>query len=203
MCMCIAGSRILLEKETEKGLKMKNARKVLVLLVVAALAFGGYRFFSIRQASHKAEDVLEIMYTLIPGLGVETGTSTGAGRDPMAALSINDIDIIGCIEVPSINLVAPVTAAGYEEKGFATYVSGSPVKSQLKIIGSREDVFRKLAKAQPGDKVAFTDIDGVRYTYRVITQFHLKDWDETDQDLLLCYRIDEQTVFVLGCSHEQ
>ena len=54
-----------------------------------------------------------------------------------------------------------------------------------------------------GDKVAFTDIDGVRYNYIVTTQFHLKDWDEADQDLMLCYKTDDNTQFVLGCKREQ
>lgn len=182
---------------------MKIARKVLALLVVAAVAFGGYRLLMIRQSSQEAEAVLKIMYTLIPDLGVDTGVSTGAGRDPMAALSINEIDIVGCIEIPSINLMAPVTAAGYEKEGFASFFSGSPVKGQLRLIGGRDDVFRKIAKAKPGDTVAFTDIDGVRYTYRVTTQFHLKNWDDADQDLMLCYRTDDQTQFVLGCRKEQ
>lgn len=182
---------------------MKNAKKVLALLLIAGLALGGYRLLTIRQASHEAEAVLETMYTLIPDLGVDTGISTGQGRDPLVALSINDIDIVGCIEAPSINLMAPVTAAGYNEEGFATYVSGSPVKGHLRLIGGRDDVFRKITKAKPGDTVAFTDIDGVRYTYRVTTQFHLKDWDEADQDLMLCYKSDDNTQFVLGCKREQ
>lgn len=182
---------------------MKNAKKVLALLLVAALALGGYRFLMIRQASQQAEAVLEKMYTLIPDLGVDTGTSTGQGRDPLAALSINDIDIVGCIEVPAIDLMAPVTAAGYAKEGFATYVSGSPVKGKMRIKGNRADVFSKIAKAAPGDKVSFTDIDGVRYNYSVTTQFHLKDWSEADNDLMLCYETDDDTSFVLGCTAER
>lgn len=182
---------------------MNNAKKVLVLLIAAVLAFGGYRLLTIQRASSEAEKVLESMYKLIPGLGVETEASTGRGRDPLAALSINEIDIVGCIEAPSIDLMAPVTAAGYEEEGFATYVSGSPVKGHLRLIGGRDDVFRKISKAKPGDTVAFTDIDGVRYRYRVTTQFHLKKWDEADHDLMLCYRTDDQTQFVLGCKSAQ
>ena len=34
-------------------------------------------------------------------------------------------------------------------------------------------------------------------------QFHLKDWDEADQDLMLCYPTDDNTQFVLGCKREQ
>ena len=182
---------------------MKIAKRVLALLIIAALAFGGYTILQIQQSMKHSGEVLEVMKTLVPNLGVDTGISTGQGRDPLAALSIDEIDIVGCIEAPSIDLMAPVTASGYEEEGFATIVSGSPVKGNLRIKGGRKDVFRKLAKAKPGDKVAFTDIDGVRYNYIVTTQFHLKDWDEADQDLMLCYKTDDNTQFVLGCKREQ
>lgn len=176
------------------------SRWIMAIVVVAVLAYAGYTFMQLRESAKHADEVLDTMKTLIPDLGVDTGESTGQGRDPLASIMIDEKDIVGCIEIPSIGLMAPVTAGGYEEEGFATIVSGSPVKGKLRIKGGRNDVFRKLAKAAPGDKVAFTDIDGVRYNYTVTTQFHLKDWDEADNDLMLCYESDEQTDFVLGCT---
>lgn len=178
----------------------QSIRIIAVLLIAAALAFAGYRVFELRQASHEADSVLKTMYELVPDLGVDNGVSTGHGRDPLAALSINDIDIVGCIEIPALDVMAPVTAAGYDSDGFITMVSGSPVKGKFRLMGNREDVFRDLTDAKPGDKVVFTDIDGVRYTYTVVTQFNLKNWDEADNDLMLCYDTDSQTQFVLGCT---
>lgn len=181
--------------------KSSIAKWIITLMVIALLGYGGYSFLQLETSMKHSEEVLNTMKSLIPNLGVDTGVSTGVGRDPLAALSIDEIDIVGCIEVPSIDLMAPVTAKGYEEEGFASVVSGSPVKGNLRIIGGRQDVFRKIAKAKPGDTVAFTDIDGVRYNYRVTTQYHLKDWDEADNnDLMLCYESDDQTDFVLGCT---
>lgn len=171
-----------------------------MLLITAALAFAGYRAFELRQASSEADAVLNKMYELIPDLGVDTGVSTGQGRDPLAALSINEIDIVGCIEIPALDIIVPVTAAGYDRDGFITQMSGSPVKGKFRLKGNREDVFRDLTEAKPGDNIVFTDIDGVRYSYKVVTQFHLKNWDEADNDLMLCYDTDSQTQFVLGCS---
>ena len=185
---------------SENNRKIPITRAVLVLLLVAALGFAGYRISQIKHAGQDAEAVLDVMYNLIPGLGVDTGVSTGRGRDPLAALSINEIDIVGCIEIPALNIMVPVTAQGYDRDGFITQVSGSPVKGKFRLKGNREDVFRDLTDAQPGDKVVFTDIDGVRYTYAVVTQFHLKNWDEADNDLMLCYDTDSQTQFVLGCT---
>jgi len=171
----------------------------IILLIIAVMGYGGYTYYHIMQSSKHAAEVLSRMELLIPNLGVDTGVSKGLGRDPLPVISIDQIDIAGCIEASSIDLKAPVTAEGYEEEGFATIAGGSPVKGKFKLTGGRDGVFRKLSKAKPGDLVAFTDVDGVRYNYRVLTQFHLKEWDEADQDLMLCYRTDDQTQFVLGC----
>ena len=175
----------------------------ILLLIIAAIGYGGYTYYQIQQSGKHASEVLNTMKNIIPNLGVDTGMSKGLGRDPLPVISIDQIDIAGCIEVPSINLMAPVTAEGYEEAGFATIDSGSPVKGNFKLTGGRDDVFRKLSKATPGDTVAFTDVDGVRYNYRVLTQFHLKEWDEADNDLMLCYKTDDNTEFVLGCMYAE
>ena len=180
--------------------KHRGIKIIAVLLIIAAAAYCGFRWFQQKEATRHAGRVLETMKDIIPDFGVDTGESSGQGKDPLPALVVDGKDIVGCIEIPSIDLIAPVTAADQDEEGFATIVSGSPVKGRLRIRGEKGNVFRQLAKAKPGDKVAFTDIDGVRYNYRVTTQYHLKDWDEGDNDLMLCYRSDEQTSFVLGCT---
>jgi len=174
-------------------------RMILVLLVVAAAAYGGYRFLQIQKADRNADAVLETMKDLIPGLGVDTGVSTGRGRDPLATMSIKNVDIVGCLEIPSLDLMVPVTVKDGGGDGFASVVSGSPVKGQFMLEGDHDTTFVKLSKAQPGAKVSFTDIDGVRYNYTVTTQYHLKNWDEGENDLMVSFRTDDQTRFVLGC----
>ena len=178
-------------------------KMIMFLLIVAAVAYFGYSYYQTRQGTDRAGRILETMKEVIPDLGVDTGTSTGQGRDPLAQLEIEGMNVVGCIEVPSVDIMAPVLAKGHEEKGFATIESGSPVKGKLKLTGGRNDIFSKLEKARPGDIVAFTDIDGVRYNYRVLTQFHLKEWDEADNDLMLCYETDDNTEFVLGCMYAE
>lgn len=171
-----------------------------LLIVIGLIGFAGYRIQQIRQAGSHSEAVVEVMKNMIPGLGEDTGISTGKGKDPLPALSIDNIDIVGCLEIPALDLMVPVTASGIEEDGFVSVKSGSPVKGKFRLTGNRDDVFRNLAEAKPGDKVSFTDVEGVRYNYRVTTQFHLKNWDEADNDLMVCYDTDSQTQFVLGCS---
>ena len=67
-------------------------------------------------------------------------------------------------------------------------------------MGGSGDVFSRLSKGKPGERVIFTDMDGVRYEYTITTQFHLKDWAKADNDLMLCYKTDSDTKFVLGCT---
>jgi sortase (surface protein transpeptidase) len=182
----------------------KSIVKIIVLLmVIAAVAFFGYSYYQTKTGSDRADRILETMKEVIPDLGVDTGTSTGQGQDPLAELEIEGMNVVGVIEVPSVDIMAPVLAKGHEDKGFASVESGSPVKGKFKLTGGRNDIFSKLEKAMPGDIVAFTDIDGVRYNYRVLTQFHLKEWDEADNDLMLCYESDDDTEFVLGCMYAE
>ena len=184
----------------------KSKKRIIILiasiLIAAAAGGGGYLAYHMKQSNTQSEDVLAVMEQMIPGLaaGSDSQTSSGMGRDPLAALSIEEMDIVGCLEIPSLNLRAPVCGKEFSAQYFATWVSGSPVSGKFRLIGGREDVFLRLPKAEPGALVVFTDIDGVRYEYEVTTQYHLKDWAEADNDLMLCYEVDDQTDFVLGCT---
>ena len=174
---------------------------VIVIILLACMGAGGYLVYHQHQSGQKADAMMKEMDDFIPGLGEEDGVSSGMGRDPLAAFTIGGVDVVGCLEIPSLNLRAPVADKGIEEASLATWVSGSPVKGKFRLSGDRMDVFAKLSKAKPGDLVRFTDIDGVRYEYEVTTQYHMKDWDEGDNDLMLCHETTEdQTWFVLGCT---
>ncbi len=179
----------------------KKVRWILTIVIAALIVGGGYLFLQMQQSDQKAREVMKVMEDLIPGLTEESsGTSSGVGRDPLAALSIEGIDIVGCLDIPKLNLRVPVTGKELEQPFFATWVSGSPVQGTFRITGGRDDTFRNLSKTKPGDSVTFTDVDGVRYEYEVTTQYHLKEWAEADNDLLLCYPTDDQTDFVVGCT---
>ena len=175
---------------------------VLALAMAATLAYAGYRYLNVKQAEGDADAVLKQLMFINPSLGKDTEGSTGNGRDPLPVISVDEINIVGCLEIPSINVMVPVTAKGTRKKGFAAYTGGSPVKGKFIIRGSRSDIFRKLPRLKPGDKAIFTDIDGVRYKYSVLTQFHLKKWDRAENDLMLRYKVDDDTWFVVGCTSE-
>ena len=170
---------------------------ILVLLLAAAGTAGG-SYVHGRQAAKEADRVMEQMQAIVPGLGSETGSSAGAGSGPLTQMNIEGHDVVGCLAIPALDRTIPVTAAK-REAGFATVVSGSPAAGQLILRGNRRDAFRGLTKLDPGDKISFTDLAGNRTDYEVITQFHLKEWDEADYDLLLTYKAGPKTDFVVGC----
>ena len=182
------------------------SRRVIIILIAvviaAALATAAFLFLPKKQTNAESEAVISAMEQMIPGFGSENQVSSGFGRDPLAALSINGLDIVGGLEIPSLDLCAPITVKGVVRPCFVTWISGSPVSGSFCLSGSREDVFSRLTNCEPGDKVIFTDIDGVRYKYEVTTQFHLKNWDEAEYDLMLFYETDKDTKFVLGCMAE-
>ncbi len=178
-------------------------KTVVIVLVVAALAFAGWQFYSDHRGSAKADAVMSVLSGIVPGLGDEGAASTGVGRDPLAAISVEGVDIVGVLEIPALNIQAPVTSKDYSEEFFASWLDGSPVQGHFKITGGRDDLFRRLAKLKPDDRVYFTDIDGVRYSYEVRTQYHLKKWDEGGNELMLCYETDSDTYFVVGCGVAQ
>lgn len=172
---------------------------VLILIALAAVIIG-YRAMHIKKVSAEADDVLKTMYEIVPELGDEDSVQSGDGKDPLPAVPINEIDIIGCLEAPSIDLMVPVTQKSEARAGFASYLDGSAVKGRLRLTGNRDDVFGSISKLKPGAKVAFTDMDGVRYSYRVLTQFHLKKWDKADYDIMLTYKVDDDTRFVVAAN---
>ena len=185
-------------KQNTRGKRIKLV--VLCALVAAFLAFGGMMLLQHQQGKTESEAAIEQMEKIVPGFGQENMYSSGAGRDPLPILEIQGVDIVGAIEIPSLNLRAPVTNKGVKKKYFARWAGGSPVKGRFRIMGDSGDVFSSLSKGKPGERVIFTDMDGVRYEYTITTQFHLKDWAKADNDLMLCYKVDSDTKFVLGCT---
>lgn len=177
----------------------KLIRRIVALLAAAAVCMVGWWLYNGQQGSVKADTIMKTLSEIVPGLGDDNAVSTGVGRDPLAAISIEGIDIVGVLEIPALNINAPVTSKDYSEEYFASWLDGSPVQGHFKVVAGRDDLFRKLPKLKPGDRVSFTDVDGVRYEYTVTTQYHLKKWDMGENEMQLCYETDSDTYFVVGC----
>lgn len=190
-----------MNRRTERTGSSIIRRIIIPILIIGVISYAVYSFYDGTRGERKAQSIVETLGQMIPGLGTDSDVATGLGRDPLASVSIEGVDIVGVLEIPSLDIMAPVTGqAQDDEENFAKWLDGSPVKGHFKIISGRDDLFRRLPSLKPGDRVAFTDIDGVRYRYEVMTQYHLKRWDEGDNELMLCYESDKDTYFVVGCS---
>ena len=186
-------------------MKRRSGKRIFLVIGIAiiavAAAFAAYLLIPGKQDNSQSQETIASMEELIPYFGTDQSIS-GLGRDPLAVLSIDGTDIVGGLEIPSINLRAPVTEKGQGKEYFASRMTGSPIQGHFIITGGRHDVFSRITKVKPGAKVSFTDIDGVCYDYSVTTQFHKKKWDYADHDLMLCYKTDKNTYFVLACTRE-
>ena len=186
-----------------KGRKSKKLLVLIIAVLIALLLCVCYIFLPKKQENAESQAVIQTMEELVPYFGTDQTDSSGMGRDPLPVMQVNGVDIVGAIEIPSLDLRAPVTDKGVKKKYFARWVSGSPVKGRLRLMGGKNDVFSRISKGKPGEMVIFTDVDGVRYEYSITTQFHLKDWSKADYDLMLCYKVDSDTKFVLGCTRAE
>ena len=178
-----------------------------ILLVTAVLAYEGYGYLQGRTDSEaRAAEVMEKMQQMVPGLqksdDKDAPESSGTGRDPLVAMSIDGTDYVGCLSIPSLDVMIPVTSGETDDPYFAGYIGGSALKGKLRLKGQWSGAFMGLSDLKPGNKVYFIDMDGVKYVYKVTTQYHLKSWDEGDNDLLLCYESDDKTDFVVGCTKQ-
>lgn len=173
-----------------------------IILVVAVAAFAIREVYHTGESAAKADKVMETMMELVPGLKDGGVTDRSGGSGEVRAMSIDGFNVVGCLKVPSLDIMVPVITGGEEESGFAFYDSGSPLADDLKIRGNRNGAFSRISELAPGDKVSFIDIDGILYEYSVVTQYHLKAWDEGDNDMMLCYETDEKTEFVVGLNRE-
>ena len=173
--------------------------RIAVAIVLCALVAGCFYWYKDKEAARKADAAVAGIEEIVPGISDGSGSMNGASSAELAAINIEGADVVGILRIPSLDIDAPVAAKDADEKYFAYIEEGSPVDRGFRIYGKQSGLFRSLAGLMPGDNVSFTDVYGTTYEYKVTTQYHLKNWDEGDNDLLLCYRTDSDTVFTVGC----
>ena len=191
--------------------KRSHKNRIIILMVIillaAVLVYLGTELKAGNGSEAEAKEMVTKLENIIPGLGSPSDSSGGNGRDPLAAYIMGDYNVVGCLEIPALDLMLPVVLKSEDPKAevqsyLVYFEGGSPVKGQFRLKSDSMGGFKSIAGLRPGENVIFTDIDGVRYEYTVTTQYHLKDWDEGDNDLLLCYDTDEVTDFVVGCTRQ-
>lgn len=161
---------------------MKRKESVLIftglLLIAAALfitAFNLREEAAARTASVRAADRLE---ALIPAHTPQPAAVSGAVLPEnvpetdmeMPVKTVDGVDYIGVIAVPSLSLELPVASEwSYERlKTSPCRYSGSVYSGDMVLCAHNySSHFGQIKTLKPGDAVVFTDVDGNVYNYEV------------------------------------
>lgn len=163
---------------TDDGKKRKQKGRFLIrlglLLIAAALCFIIYNLYEEHRAREQSGQALDALQEYIPGSDQNDDTSMPDYMlNPdmeMPTQTINGIDYIGVLEIPSLNLELPVISQwSYPNLRIAPCrYSGSAYSGGLVIAAHNYDShFGRLKTLQTDDEVIFTDIDGNTFTYKV------------------------------------
>ena len=163
---------------TDHGKKRKQKGRFLIrlglLLIAAALCFIIYNLYEEHRAREQSGQALDALQEYIPGSDQNDDTSMPDYMlNPdmeMPTQTIDGIDYIGVLEIPSLNLELPVISQwSYPNLRIAPCrYSGSAYSGGLVIAAHNYDShFGRLKTLQTDDAVIFTDIDGNTFTYKV------------------------------------
>lgn len=163
---------------TDHGKKRKQKGRFLIrlglLLIAAALCFIIYNLYEEHRARELSGQALDALQEYIPGSDQNDDTSMPDYMlNPdmeMPTQTIDGIDYIGVLEIPSLNLELPVISQwSYPNLRIAPCrYSGSAYSGGLVIAAHNYDShFGRLKTLQTDDEVIFTDIDGNTFTYKV------------------------------------
>lgn len=163
---------------TDHGKKRKQKGRFLIrlglLLIAAALCFIIYNLYEEHRAREQSGQALDALQEYIPGSDQNDDTSMPDYMlNPdmeMPTQTIDGMDYIGVLEIPSLNLELPVISQwSYPNLRIAPCrYSGSAYSGGLVIAAHNYDShFGRLKTLQTDDEVIFTDIDGNTFTYKV------------------------------------
>lgn len=126
-------------------------------------------------ASGSAEQARTIIGTGEAG----SASAAGLGARPLSVVSIDGIDCVGILEIPSVKMVVAV-ASSKEAPEYMAYIAKVDARSgDVSIAGeNRDSLLGRLPEVSEGDQVLFTDIYGDTKTYlvnAVYTSEHLPE----------------------------
>ena len=99
---------------------------------------------------------------------VEAGSAAGLGARLLSVVSIDGIDCVGILEIPSVKMVVAV-ASSKEAPEYMAYIAKTDTRNgNVSIAGeNRDSLLGRLPEVSEGDQVLLTDIYGDTKTYLV------------------------------------
>lgn len=181
-----------------------------LLLIVAALGFLGYNLWDDHRATESVESIAAQLRVEIP----EMPEYIPYPNAEMPVRTIDGVDYIGMLEIPSQGLELPIISEwSYSALQIAPCrYEGTAYRDSLIIAAHNyRSHFRPLNNLVAGDEVRFTDVDGNVFRYEVVLRETLEptaieemkreEWDLTLFTCTLggqyrvtvrCERVDDQ-----------
>lgn len=161
---------------------MSKTRKSLlfsgIILIAAAIAVWVFTDvvsqFRFKNADYYVEKLYSVMPELTEGIPEERSDSV------IAAYEVDGLNFAGIIEMPDYTLKLPIYGEWDTTKlrTFPCLFSGSANNSNL-ILGSTsdKDLFDFVKQISVDDRIVFTDMTGVQFTYYITNIRHTKSAD--------------------------
>lgn len=146
-----------------------------LLLIAAALFLTGFNLYDEHRAERSVDHVLEQMKPQDPPV-LREGEIPDYLLNPDMEMPVENIDgrdYIGTLEIPSLDLELPVLSGwNYPNLRVAPCrYTGSAYQGDLIIAAHNyPSHFGNLKHLQEGEMVRFTDVDGNRFTYKVVVR---------------------------------
>ena len=162
---------------TKKGLAFIDGG---LLLLAAALLLTGYNLWDSWRAKEEAGKIAAVLESHMDSQEKEmdkkdmpADSSRTDEQEEITAVVIDKENYIGMLEIPSLRLELPVMGEwSYPKLRIAPCrYTGSVYQNDMIIAGHNYDShFGRLKKLQAGDEIRFTDVHGITYFYKVISQ---------------------------------
>ncbi len=184
---------------------MKRSSKNTIMTIVGALlllsAAGLLLFtrYSGRISEEKSSEYLSEFDEIVYG---EKAALDGMSGD-MPVLSIDGIDMIGKIAVPSYGVSIPVMNESIN--GAVFRIVGSLYDGDLTVVGSSKDLLYCAQQITTGDELDFTDVQGNTYILeaeRISHSTGLPENETFDCDLTLIVKNELDMSYIVICCNE-
>lgn len=171
-----------------------------LLLLAAALLLTGYNLWDSWRAKQEAGEIAAVLESHMDSREKEKNeenvlvdSSRTDEQEEITAVLIDGEKYIGMLEIPALKLELPVMGEwSYPKLRIAPCrYTGSVYQNDMIIAGHNYDShFGRLKELQAGDEITFTDVHGITYFYKVISQEILEknaveEMQEGDWDLTL------------------
>lgn len=173
--------------------KTSKKRIVLVALgcccIIAAATLATYNYLDATRAAREAQELADLMASLLAegtlpadfDLEIDDELAQGGDGD-VASRWVGGYDLCGVLSIPKIKVrLAIISEWSYPNLTVSVCrYSGSPEEQMILLGHNYRGHFGDLNKLVAGDKVSFTDVDGVLHEYEVTDSQVFADYEGLD-----------------------